>query len=182
MSFVDFISGRNDESTIFFDDSNLWFEDFREIEHDLETCQRSWSTWILTLWASQGPKDWKWSIKKYRTFVITSIYENRRRKWTSLLIIRNLCENYCHILSEPYVDKQSCFETPKFLNWPLYCRITEKRLSRSRLSHKKCLIWLFTAFQSHSNFQWCWQVCSLKKKWTSNKWVLLLKAKEKNLW
>ena len=83
----DFVHGRNDESTIFFDDSNLWFEDFREVAYDLETCQRPWSTWILTLWASQKPENWKWSIKKYRTFVITSVYENRQTTWTSLWAI-----------------------------------------------------------------------------------------------
>ena len=37
MSSGDFVHGRNDESTIFVDDSNLGFEDFREVEHDLET-------------------------------------------------------------------------------------------------------------------------------------------------
>ena len=26
-----------------------------------------------------------------------------------------------------YVDKQSCFETPKFLNWPLYCLLQDHR-------------------------------------------------------
>ena len=34
-----------------------------EVEHDLETCQRPWSTWVLTLWASHGPENGKWSIK-----------------------------------------------------------------------------------------------------------------------
>jgi hypothetical protein len=34
------------------------------VEHDLETCQRPWSTTsILTLWASQRHENWKWSIK-----------------------------------------------------------------------------------------------------------------------
>ena len=34
-----------------------------EVEHDLETCQRPWSTWIFTLWASQEPENWIWSLK-----------------------------------------------------------------------------------------------------------------------
>ena len=55
-----------------------------KVEHDLETFQRPWSTWVVTLWAFQRPKHWKWSIKKYRTFVIMSMDENCRTTWTSL--------------------------------------------------------------------------------------------------
>ena len=64
------ISSTN-ESTIFFDESNLWFEDFRGVEHDLETCSRPWSTWILALWPSQGPKSYKWSTKN---IVLSSLH------------------------------------------------------------------------------------------------------------
>ena len=66
-----------------------------EVEHDLETCQRPWSTWILTLWASQGPENWKWSIKKNNLlsslrkhkgyfFIIFSGNEGGRRRLPSL--------------------------------------------------------------------------------------------------
>ena len=34
-----------------------------EVEHNLETCSRPWSTWILTLWASQGSKNWNEALK-----------------------------------------------------------------------------------------------------------------------
>ena len=60
-----------------------------EVEHDLETCQRPWSTWILTLWASQGPKNWKWSIKKQRTFFIISHGWKSQMTWTSLKFSKN---------------------------------------------------------------------------------------------
>ena len=83
------------ESTIFFGYSNSWFEDSWDwtlLEHDLETFQRPWSTWVVTPWAFQGPKNWKWSIKNYRTFVITSMDENCRTTWTSLMK-RLYCKN-----------------------------------------------------------------------------------------
>ena len=37
------------------------------------------------LWASQGPENWKWNLKKYCTFVRSSMDENCRTTWTSLL-------------------------------------------------------------------------------------------------
>ena len=107
----DFVHGHNDKSTIFFDDSNLWFEDFREVEHDLETCQRPWFTWILTPWASQGPKNWKWSIKKYRTFVITSMHKNCQTTWTSPVVmnhnIRFFLKCYDLLLHVPFLWRKN---------------------------------------------------------------------------
>ena len=55
--------GRNDESTLFLMVQTHNLRNL-EVEHDLETSSRPWSTWILTLWASQGPENWKWNIRK----------------------------------------------------------------------------------------------------------------------
>ena len=45
---------------------DVWFEKL-EVEHSLnmmgETFKKPWSTWIVTLWAFQGHKNWKWRNK-----------------------------------------------------------------------------------------------------------------------
>ena len=75
-----------------------------EVEHDLETCSRPWSTWILTLWASQGPENWKWSIKKYRAFVITSYERKSQTTWTSLLVTKSFQKNLLLIHLKFYIN------------------------------------------------------------------------------
>ena len=57
-----------------------------EVEHDLETCSRPWSTWILTLWASQGPQNWQWSIKEQHTFGITFHGRKSQTTWKGLTL------------------------------------------------------------------------------------------------
>ena len=52
------------------------------------------------------PKNWKWSIKKYCIFVITSMHKNSKTTWTSIL-------SYYLVL--PFLLFQKAFE-------PIICR------------------------------------------------------------
>ena len=92
-----------------------------EVEHDLETCQRPRSPQILSLWTSQGPENWKWSFKKYRTFIILFMDENCRNYWTW---------SYFHLLVkswtlfESIVINYAYSDTYDKINWKYDDRLT----------------------------------------------------------
>ena len=54
----------------------------------------AWFIQSLTLWASQEPKNRKWNLQKYRTFVISSMDENYRTH--EQLLRYKLAKNWKH--------------------------------------------------------------------------------------
>jgi hypothetical protein len=93
-------------SDLFMSSGTLWWKyvifcrlkfiiwGLKEVEHDLKTCQSSWSTCILTLWASLKPENWKWTIKKITYFCHyipwTKIPDHMNKSTIYNLIIYNL--------------------------------------------------------------------------------------------
>ena len=84
------------------------------VKHDLETWQRPWFTQILTLWASQGPQNRKWNLKKYCTLHKNLMDENYQTTWTS---------------------KKSCIETPKLIAPSNVCSWGMKKIRTLRILH-----------------------------------------------